>query len=152
MKDPALLYDEDFIAWTKTQAAALRAAARRSTNQALDWEHLAEEVEDLGKSVRHALSSQLRRILRHLIKLEHSPSLDPRRGWKESIRGARMEFGARVWKLQSCCARTSASGPNWPASRPRRCPTPSHWRAPTSTITGNSMRRPRPGSAKAAIA
>jgi hypothetical protein len=92
MKDPALLYDEDFIAWTKTQAAALRAAARRSTNHALDWEHLAEEVEDLGKSVRHALSSQLRRVLRHLIKLEHSPSLDPRRGWKESIRGARMEI------------------------------------------------------------
>lgn len=92
MSDPRTLYDEDFIAWTKQQAEALRAAARRSTNQALDWEHLAEEVEDLGKSVRHELASQLRRILRHLIKLEHSPSLDPRRGWKASIRGARLEI------------------------------------------------------------
>ena len=92
MKDPALLYDEDFVRWTETQAQALRAAARQSANQALDWEHLAEEVEDLGKSVRHALSSQLRRILHHLLKLEHSPAVDPRRGWKSSIRQARLEI------------------------------------------------------------
>ena len=78
----------------------------------------------MGKSVRHALSSQLRRILRHLIKLEHSPS---------STRAAagKNRFGARAWKLQSCCAKTPASGPRWPASRPRSCPTPSLWRAPT---------------------
>jgi hypothetical protein len=98
MKDPALLYDEDFLAWTKQQAQALRAAASGGTNsraggnQPVDWEHLAEEVEDLGKSVRHALSSQLRRILHHLLKLEHSPAVDPRRGWKSSIRQARLEI------------------------------------------------------------
>src|SRR3954452_4254252 len=92
MKDPALLYDEDFVLWTKMQEAALRAAARRSTNQTIDWEHLVEEVEDLGKSVRHELRSQLTRILHHLLKLEYSPAIDPRRGWKNSVRQARLEI------------------------------------------------------------
>ncbi|MGD9616567.1 MAG: DUF29 domain-containing protein [Alphaproteobacteria bacterium] len=92
MSDPRTLYDEDFIAWTRQQAAALRAAARRSTNRTLDWEHLAEEVENLGKPVRHVPSSQLRRILHHLLKLEHSPAVDPRRGWKRSVRQARLEI------------------------------------------------------------
>ena len=86
------LYDEDFLAWSKAQAAALRAAARGGSNQQLDWENLAEEVEDLGKSVRRELRSQLRRIIRHLIKLGHSRAIDPRRGWAESIVEARAEI------------------------------------------------------------
>jgi hypothetical protein len=92
MKDPALLYEEDVVAWTKQQAQALRAATRGGTNQPLDWEHLAEEVEDLGKSVRRELRPQLARILHHLLKLEHSPAVDPRRGWKSSIRQARLDI------------------------------------------------------------
>ena len=55
MSDVKSLYDEDFVAWTQQQAKALRAAAGSRTNQPLDWENLAEEVEDLGKSVRREL-------------------------------------------------------------------------------------------------
>ena len=58
----------------------------------LDWENLAEEVEDLGRSVRHQLRSQLTRIQRHLIKLGHSPARNTRRGWRESVREARAEI------------------------------------------------------------
>jgi hypothetical protein len=36
----------------------LRAAARSSTNQALDWENLAEEIESLGRSNRRELRSR----------------------------------------------------------------------------------------------
>jgi hypothetical protein len=53
------LYDEDFVAWSKQQAEALRAAARGGSNQQLDWENLAEEIGSLGKSQRSALGSQI---------------------------------------------------------------------------------------------
>ena len=92
MSDAKTLYDEDFFAWTKHQAKALRAAARSGTNQPIDWENLAEEVEDLGKSVRREMGSEIRRIIQHLLKLQYSPSADPRRGWFESITGARSEI------------------------------------------------------------
>jgi len=86
------LYDHDFVLWTEEQAAALRQAEAAQTNLPLDWENLAEEIESLGKSQRAALRSQLRRILRHLFKLEASPAIEPRRGWEESIRDARVEI------------------------------------------------------------
>src|SRR4051794_23342164 len=91
MKDPALLYDEDFVAWTEQQAEALRAAARGTSNQALDWENLAEEIESLGRSDKRELRSQIYRIIRHLLKLQFSPATDPRSGWRESIRDGRMQ-------------------------------------------------------------
>lgn len=92
MADTRTLYDEDFVAWAKQQAEALRSAARGSTNQPLDWENLAEEIEDLGRSVRRELRSQLTRIIHHLLKLQHSPAIGPRRGWKSSVREARSEI------------------------------------------------------------
>jgi hypothetical protein len=57
------LYDTDFLAWSKQQAEALRAATRNGSNQRLDLGNLAEEIEDLGKSVRRELQSQIRRIV-----------------------------------------------------------------------------------------
>ena len=89
MGEAKSLYEEDLLLWSKEQAEALRAAARGGSNQALDWENLAEEIEDLGSSQRSALASQLRRIIQHLLKLEFSPASDPRRGWEESIGDAR---------------------------------------------------------------
>jgi len=85
------LYDEDFVLWSKEQAAALRSAAHDGSNQKLDWENLAEEIEDLGKSVRRELQSQIRRIV-HLFKLQYSPAREPRCGWAESIVDARAEI------------------------------------------------------------
>jgi Domain of unknown function DUF29 len=55
----------------------------------LDWENLAEEIESLGKSDRRELTSQITRILRHLLKLAVSPAGEPRAGWREPIGDAR---------------------------------------------------------------
>jgi hypothetical protein len=85
MTDTKSLYDRDFVAWTEQQAEALRTAARTGTNQALDWENLAEEIESLGRSDRRELQSQIQRIIRHLLKLQFSAASDPRRGWRESV-------------------------------------------------------------------
>jgi hypothetical protein len=77
-------YDDDFYAWTWYQAQVLRTRDNR-----FDREHLAEEVEDLGKSERNAVRSQVRRILVHFLKLAHLPARDPRFDWMDSIIEAR---------------------------------------------------------------
>ena len=84
------LYDRDFVLWTEEQAAALRRA--KDSNLPLDWENLAEEIESLGRSDRRALTSQIRRILHHLLKLEVSPAVDPQAGWRSTIYDARAQI------------------------------------------------------------
>jgi hypothetical protein len=86
------LYDRDFVRWTEDQAAALRRAKTADANLPLDWDNLAEEIESLGKSDRRAVHSQVRRILRHLLKLAASSTGRPRRGWQLTIREARNDI------------------------------------------------------------
>jgi hypothetical protein len=81
-------YETDFYAWTQAQASAIRA----KDVAALDIDHLAEEVEDLGRAVRKGISSQLERLLLHLLKWQYDPATDPRRLWRVSIRHARREI------------------------------------------------------------
>src|SRR4029077_7212096 len=81
------LYDQDFFLWTQEQAEALRRT--KESNLPLDWENLAEEIESLGKSDRRELAAQITRILRHLLKLEVSPAVESRAGWRESVADAR---------------------------------------------------------------
>jgi hypothetical protein len=87
-------YDDDFYAWTQYQAAVLRSLA--ITDNRLDREHVAEEIEDLGKSERNAVRSEIRRILEHFLKLAHSPAGDPRADWMVSIANARAELEERL--------------------------------------------------------
>ena len=90
MAKAGALYEQDFFLWTKEQAAALRLA--KNSNLPLDWENLAEEIESLGKSDRRELRSQIRRILRYLLKLEASPSAEPRAGWRSTVLDTRTEI------------------------------------------------------------
>jgi hypothetical protein len=83
------LYEADYYAWTQQQAAELSRLAKAGAGSTLDLENLAEEVESLGRSDLATVRSQLRRIIARLLKLEHSPSAEPRFGWRESIIEAR---------------------------------------------------------------
>ncbi len=53
---PEQLYEEDFYAWTRDQASALRRLAGQRWNGPLDLAHLAEEVEE-DSGCRRATSS-----------------------------------------------------------------------------------------------
>jgi hypothetical protein len=77
----AHLYEQDFYGWAKAQADLLRAG--RFTD--LDLEHLIEEVDDLGESLRRSVRSRIRTIIEHLLKLEHSPAQAPRGGSYDTI-------------------------------------------------------------------
>jgi hypothetical protein len=54
-----------------------------------DRGHVAEEIEDLGKSERDAVRSQIRGIIEHLLKLACSPAEQPRVSWMETVDDAR---------------------------------------------------------------
>jgi hypothetical protein len=78
-------YNTDFNAWAQAQAAALRAKDWAQ----LDIEHLAEEVEELRKTERRAVRSQLRLILSHLLKWVYQS--DKRtESWRSTITSGRV--------------------------------------------------------------
>jgi len=79
----AELYDEDFYAWTQQQAQALRTHFRGDNR--LDVEHLAEEVEDLGKSELQAVESFVENVIEHLLKLDYSGWVEARNHWRAEV-------------------------------------------------------------------
>src|SRR5260370_41638381 len=87
-------YEDDFYAWTQYQAEVLRSL--HATDNRFDREHVAEEIEDLGKSERDAVRSQIRRIIEHLLKLAYSPADPPRFDWLETIDDARQTIADKV--------------------------------------------------------
>jgi Domain of unknown function DUF29 len=78
-------YDRDFVSWTRQQAKLLRRAAARRPMTDLDFENLAEEIESLGKRDHRALTSNVARIIEHLLKLQHSRAEEPRGGQETSV-------------------------------------------------------------------
>jgi len=81
------LYETDFAEWADTTAELVRAGRLNE----VDLVHLAEEVEDLGKSERKAVESQLTRLLQHLIKQKIQPERDGS-SWRASIVEARQSI------------------------------------------------------------
>ena len=87
-------YDDDFFACTQHQAMVRRTMA--VTDNRFDRENLAEEIEDLGRSERDAVRSQIRRIIEHFLKLAYSPAEQPRFDWMASIVEARATLGDKI--------------------------------------------------------
>jgi Domain of unknown function DUF29 len=77
------LYEEDFYAWTEQQADLLRRLT--PGNNSFDAEHVAEEIEDLGRSELRTAQSLLERIIEHLLKLEFSGLDEPADHWRDEI-------------------------------------------------------------------
>lgn len=92
------LYESDFYAWTLVQAEKLRVAAKVQAPEldGVDFEHIIEEVEDLGISERRQVTSNLSVALEHMIKIATLPHTDFVRGWRNevvaAIRNARRSF------------------------------------------------------------
>ncbi|MEK0082965.1 DUF29 family protein [Benzoatithermus flavus] len=61
------LYERDFYSWTQQQAEILRRAGEQHLNApaGLDWEHVAEEIEQLGKDELDELYSRYAVLIAH---------------------------------------------------------------------------------------
>ncbi len=99
------LYERDFVAWTEEQAARIRAAAGTHPNLLIDWDRVAEGIEDLGESTARELRSRLTTIIEHLLELQHSPAEEPRAGWAGTVVQARAEAEDLVEESPSLRAR-----------------------------------------------
>ena len=100
------LYDEDIVAWAREQARQLRAGRF----ELLDLEHLAEEIEDVGRSEQRELASRMTVLLAHLLKWRYQPD---RRGvsWQVTLSGQRERLVRRLEKTPSLKA--VLSDPDW---------------------------------------
>lgn len=73
-------YEVDAVGWAVQQAELMR----RRRFDLVDWEHVIEEIEDVGKSERRAIESRAARIIEHLLKLDFSTDAYPRAKWRGS--------------------------------------------------------------------
>ncbi len=64
-------YERDFFAWTREQAALLRSGDFAQA----DVEHIAQEIESMGKAEKRELISRLAVLLLHLLKWRYQPAL-----------------------------------------------------------------------------
>ncbi|SAK97602.1 DUF29 domain-containing protein [Caballeronia ptereochthonis] len=79
-------YEKDVVAWAREQAALLRAGKLA----AIDIEHIAEEIEDVGKSEQRELVSRMSVLLAHLLKWRYQPERRGKSGMN-TIRTQRKE-------------------------------------------------------------
>ncbi len=66
---PNKSYDADFYAWANEQAALLRAGKSAQA----DIEHIAQEIESMGKTEKREFVSRLRVLMPHLLKWRFQP-------------------------------------------------------------------------------
>ena len=98
------LYDQDFYAWANEQAALLRAGKFVQA----DIEHIAEEIESLGKIEKRELINRLAILLLHLLKWRIQPTLRGKSG-RLSIEGQRLDINAHLKDNPSLKAGLSAA-------------------------------------------
>jgi Domain of unknown function DUF29 len=79
---PDDLYNRDALAWSEHQASLLRRVARGERVNEVDWEHVIEEIEDVGLSQLHAVESYLELIFVHLLKIRTWPDSDAVNHWR----------------------------------------------------------------------
>jgi type II secretory pathway component PulM len=83
----ASLYDEDFAIWTTETARLLRAGRFDE----VDIEHVADEIEDMGKRDKRELHSRLTVLILHLLKWKWQPEKQTR-GWQATLLTQRAEL------------------------------------------------------------
>jgi hypothetical protein len=85
------LYERDYYAWITEQVRALR--ERRIED--IDFDDVAEEIEDLGKSEKRSVQGHLETLLMHLLKLSYAPAVSRDRNarlWENTIELARFRI------------------------------------------------------------
>ncbi len=82
---PDDLYDRDIPAWSQHQAELLRRVACGERVNGVDWEHLIEEIEDVGLAELHAVESYLGLIFAYLPKIRTWPDSDAVNHWPAEL-------------------------------------------------------------------
>jgi len=89
-------YDEDVLVWSQQQARLLREGRFAE----LDIEHLADEIEDVGKSEKRELASRCAVLIAHLLKWQIQPDLRSN-SWRATILEQRRRVALAVKRTPS---------------------------------------------------
>ncbi|MEI8393733.1 MAG: DUF29 domain-containing protein [Rhodospirillaceae bacterium] len=81
------LYEQDFYAWANQQAALLRAGQLSLA----DIDHIAEEIESMGKTEKRELVNRLAVLLMHMLKWSFQPE-GRCTSWRLTIKEQRREL------------------------------------------------------------
>ena len=99
-------YEKDVVAWAMEQAALLRAG----NLSALDIEHIAEEIEGVGKSEKRELASRVAVLLSLLLRWLHQPG-QRSSCWSRSLKEQRKAIASALRQTPSLKA--SLSDADW---------------------------------------
>jgi len=81
-------YDADFFQWTQTTAEMIRQGRLAE----VDLEHVAEEIEDMGKRDRREARSRFSVLIMHLLKWQLQPERRERSTWRATIKEQRKQL------------------------------------------------------------
>jgi Domain of unknown function DUF29 len=82
---PDDLYFTDILAWSRRQAERLRRVAAGERVNDVDWEHVIEEVEDVGNSELSGVKSYLELALLHALKVLAWPEHTAVEHWSSEV-------------------------------------------------------------------
>ena len=80
-------YDQDFYAWITHNVKLLREGKLSE----IDAEHIAEEIESMGKSEKRELINRLAVLIAHLLKWQHQP-IRRSQSWSLTIKEQRIQL------------------------------------------------------------
>jgi hypothetical protein len=78
-------YHTDILAWSRAQAERLRRVAAGERVNDVDWDHVIEEVEQVGSSQLSAVISHLGLAMQHALKVLAWPTHDAAEHWTQEI-------------------------------------------------------------------
>jgi hypothetical protein len=99
-------YDGDVVAWANEQARRLRAGEFHR----LDIEHIADEIESVGRSEQQELVNRMAVLIAHLLKWHYQPERR-NRSWELTIKAQRRQSQRRLRKTPSL--RPMLTDPEW---------------------------------------
>lgn len=89
-------HETDFYAWTQEQVQLLKTGQLHQ----IDWQNIAEEIEDMGRSEKRQLESRLELLIMHLLKWQFQPNLRSR-SWQLTIKEQRLRLEKLLQKNPS---------------------------------------------------
>jgi len=101
-------YEADIVTWSKEQAGLLRSGRF----DLLDIEHIAEEIEDVGKSEQRELANRMALLLTHLLKWQFQPGRQTA-SWQRTINEQRNGIKRRL--IKSPGLQPVLTDPDWQA-------------------------------------
>lgn len=99
-------YENDVVAWASEQARLIRAGRF----DLLDLEHIAEEIEDVGKSEQRELANRMAVLLAHLLKWKFQPERQSS-SWARTIKEQRKGVLSRLEETPSL--KNKLDEPRW---------------------------------------